>query len=98
MVNKIRKNRLLPADYIDLAASTSEDALNIVIDERKREFFGRGLRWFDQRRLNKDAQFAKTVTRVFNKVTYTLTPNSNLYTYPIGEKYIIFNPEIVPNP
>ena len=98
LVNKIRKNRLLPADYIDLAASTSEDALNIVIDERKREFFGRGLRWFDQRRLNKDAQFAKTVTRVFNKVTYTLTPNSNLYTYPIGEKYIIFNPEIVPNP
>jgi hypothetical protein len=98
MLNKLRKLRFLPADYADLTAATAAEALQLVVDERRREFFGSGLRWFDQRRLNKDPQFAKTVTRVFDGVTYTLEPNSNGYVFPLANILIAQNPEMEQNP
>lgn len=98
MLNTLRKRRFLPADYADLTATTAAEALQLVVDERRREFFGTGLRWFDQRRLNKDAQFAKTMTRVFNGTTYTLAPNSNGYVFPLANVLITQNPEMEQNP
>ena len=98
MVNTLRKKRLLAANYADLTAADANAALKIVVDEREREFTGRGFRWFDQKRLNYDANFAVTKSRVFKGTTYTLDPTSNRYVYPIGQKYILFNPEIQQNP
>jgi hypothetical protein len=72
--------------------------LQLVVDERRREFFGTGLRWYDLRRLNKDAQFAKTITRSYNGVTYTLAPNSNGYVFPLANVLIALNPEMEQNP
>ncbi|WP_345952820.1 RagB/SusD family nutrient uptake outer membrane protein [Mucilaginibacter sp. PAMB04168] len=97
-VNTLRKKRFKPAEYYDLAAANANAALHVVIDERQREFMGRGYRWFDQRRLSKDAGFISTVTRKFKDATYTLEPGSNRYTFPIAEKYILLNPEITQNP
>ncbi|MFL9484359.1 RagB/SusD family nutrient uptake outer membrane protein [Chitinophagaceae bacterium LWZ2-11] len=97
-LNTLRRNRYAPANYAAVTASSVNDALTLIVNERKKEFFGRGFVWFDQKRLNKDAAFAQTVSRVFQNTTYTLAPNGNLYVYPIGDKYIAFNPEIVQNP
>ncbi|QHS63625.1 RagB/SusD family nutrient uptake outer membrane protein [Chitinophaga agri] len=98
LLNTLREKRFAAADYTALQAGTAADALNSVVNERRREFFGTGLRWLDQKRLNKDAAFAATVTRRFKGVDYTLEPNSNRYVYPIGQKYILLNPEIEQNP
>lgn len=98
ILNKLRKFRFRPADYADLIASTADVALQLVIDERRREFFGTGLRWLDQRRLMKDAMFVKTQTRKFLNVTYTLEPNSNAYVFPLANILIAQNPEIEQNP
>ena len=99
ILNDFRKKRFNNATtYIDLTAGSADAALRLVIDERKREFVGRGYRWFDQRRLSKDAGFVSTVTRVFNGTTYTLAPGSNRYVYPIADKNITQNPEITQNP
>lgn len=98
LLNTLREKRFAAADYTALQAGTAADALNSVVNERRREFFGTGLRWLDQKRLNKDAAFAATVTRRFKGVDYTLEPNSNHYVYPIGQKYILLNPEIEQNP
>jgi len=98
MVNDLRKLRFSAADYADLTATDAADALRIVIEERRREFFGRGTRWFDQRRLNMDAFFAKPVTRTFDGNTYTLQPGSSGYTFPIAPILIAQNPEIEQNP
>lgn len=98
LLNTIRQKRFVTADYTALAAGTAAEALTLVVNERKREFFGTGLRWFDQKRLNRDAAFATTVTRRFKGVDYTLEPNSNRYIYPIGNKYILLNPELVQSP
>jgi hypothetical protein len=98
ILNTLRVKRFAATDYTDLPTGTAAEALASVVNERRREFFGTGLRWFDQKRLNKDAAFAATVTRTFKGLTYTLEPNSNRYVFPIGTKYILLNPEIEQNP
>ncbi len=98
LLNTLRKKRFTPADYADLPVTNSADALKLVIDERRRELMGRGFRWFDQRRLQKDQGFITTVTRAFKGTTFTLDPGSNRYVFAIADKYIQLNPEIEQNP
>lgn len=97
-VNKLRIKRFAQSDYTELVASSSDDALAKVIDERHREFFCRMLRWWDMRRLKDDVRFEETITRIFNGVTYTLKPSSNRYVFPIPTYQISLNPEMVQNP
>lgn len=96
--NALRQNRFTTATYTPLSASTANEALVQVIKERQREFFCRGLRWFDMRRLKNDPLFTQTVTRTFRGTTYTLEPNSNRYVFPISDYYRQFNPGITANP
>ncbi|MNK06751.1 SusD family protein [compost metagenome] len=97
-LNTLRRNRFKPTEYADLAASSAEQALRLVIEERTREFMGRGFRWYDQKRLSKDAGLVPTITRTYQGQTLSLAPNSPRYTFPIGGKYILLNPEITQNP
>ena len=98
LVNNLRVKRFTTANYVPLTAASANDALRIVVEEKRREFFGTGMRWFDQKRLNLDSDFATTKNRSLKGVSYTLQPNSNLYLYPIGDKYILLNPELQQNP
>jgi len=98
LVNNLRIKRFTTANYIPLTAANANDALRIVIEEKRREFFGTGMRWFDQKRLNLDSDFALIKNRTFKTVNYTLEANSNRYLYPIGDKYILLNPELEQNP
>lgn len=97
-VNKLRVKRFAPADYVEETATDADDALKKVIDERHREFFCRNLRWYDLRRLQNDPRFAKTITRQWNGVTYTLAPGSNHYVIQIPAYQRVLNPELEANP
>lgn len=98
LLNALREKRFTADTYADLTAATPEEALLLVLEERRRELMGTGLRWFDQKRLNLEPAFATTVTRTYLGQTYTLEPNSNRYVFPIATTYIRFNPEITQNP
>lgn len=93
-VNILRKKRFLVEDYIDLTATSADNALDLVIEERQREFIGTGKRWFDMRRFNLDSRLAKAYRRTFRNVEYTLDVNSNKFVYPVADYYLNFNPEI----
>ena len=69
--------------YTPMTASNATDALAKVLVERRKELLFRGLRWTDLRRLNKDPDYAVTLSRKVNNQTYTLPPNSSRYVYPI---------------
>lgn len=97
-VNNLRMKRFKQADFVSETASSANDALIKVINERRIEFFGTCLRWWDMRRLKDDPLFKRTYTRVFNDVTYTLEPNSNRYVFPIAEYLTRLSPELQPNP
>lgn len=98
LLNDLRKKRFKPADYVDLTASTVDEALKLVIDERRRELFGKGLRWFDMRRLDSDSRFRKTYTRANTAATYKLEAGSNIFVQQIPGKVMLLNPGILPNP
>jgi hypothetical protein len=98
IVNNLRIKRFTAANYVPLTAATSSDALRFVVEEKRKEFFGTGMRWFDQKRLNLDNDFAVAKNRTFKALDYTLLPNSNRYQYPVGDKYILLNPELEQSP
>ncbi len=76
--------------YTNISVSSAEEALAVILAERRKELVLRGVRWSDLRRLNRDPRFAQTFTRSFNSKTYSLEPNSYQYTFPIPEDIIQF--------
>ena len=104
-LNTLRVRRFRAADYVPLTTANARTPLQLVLDERRRELFCRGFRWFDQKRLNQDPAFAQTQTRtwlaptsVVPAGTYTLAPGAARYLFPIPPIPQRLNPEIVSNP
>lgn len=84
--------------YTSPPVSTVGEVLALVLAERRKELVMRGIRWVDLRRLNLDSRFAVALNRTVEGQTYILSPNSNLYTYPIPDNVISFNPGMPQNP
>jgi hypothetical protein len=100
IINTLRKKRFSAADYSELAASTADEALTKVLEERRRELAFKSIRWFDQKRLAAEPRFAKPISRtnLVSGANYTLAPNSNRYVYPIPAYNIQLNPALEQNP
>lgn len=61
LINKLRDNRI--KNNTDIVATDRNDALQKVLEERRRELAMSGMvRYIDLKRLNQESQFAKTVT------------------------------------
>ncbi|MDB5004409.1 MAG: RagB/SusD family nutrient uptake outer membrane protein [Mucilaginibacter sp.] len=66
--------------FVPLNATNAKNALDIILAERRKELVRRNnLRWTDLKRLNKDPNYAKTLTRTVHGQTYTLPPNDLRY-------------------
>ena len=90
LINKLRDNRI--KNNTDIVATDRNDALQKVLEERRRELAMSGMvRYIDLKRLNQESQFAKTVTHVTGEGTFRLEPNSPLYVLPIPAKVMRFN-------
>lgn len=96
-LNALLEKRWKAATFIPFDATTEDEALNVILSERRKELCFRGLRWTDLRRLNKDSRFAKTLRRYMNGQWYSLPPGDPRYTYPIPDDVIGFNPSMPQN-
>lgn len=81
-LNALLLTRWKKDTFVNFTAINKDDALAIVLRERRKELPLRGLRWLDLRRLNKEGANI-TLTRTLGSITYTLPPNSPLYVMPI---------------
>lgn len=88
LLNTLLLDRYAAGTFSPLAAENAEDALRLVLKERRKELLFRGIRWGDLKRLNLDPRFAKTLTRDIDGTLYTLEPGSNRYILPIPDKVI----------
>jgi len=87
-LNNLLVKRWVTGTFTPYTAINANDALQKILVERRKELICRGLRWLDLRRLNKDPQFAVTLTRTVNGQTYTLPPNDPRYAMPIPDNEI----------
>ncbi|MBQ3176146.1 MAG: RagB/SusD family nutrient uptake outer membrane protein, partial [Bacteroidales bacterium] len=110
-VNRLRAARMdksAPADVINLAASSQEDAVKKVLEERRREMpFAR--RFMDIRRLNSNEcsyddpgditktfyEYSLVNINVSSKKTYTLEKNSAMYACPLPETEFIASDYVI---
>lgn len=99
LVNQLRAVRITDATEAHLATPPSiKETMNIVIAERRKELLFGFNRFWDLRRLNLEPDYAKTVTHTFPlvnttvpQVTYTIPPNSRLYTVPFAQDVLKMN-------
>lgn len=87
-LNTLMINRWKDGAFVEFTAGSADEALTIILTERKKELLRRNTRWTDLRRLNKEPKFATTISRIINGTVITLEPNSYRYTFPIPDDII----------
>lgn len=75
------------SSYSPFQPSSQSEAIDIILNERRKELPFRGLRWMDLRRLNGEGRNI-VLRRVVNGMEYLLEPNSPKYIYPIPNDVI----------
>lgn len=73
--------------YVERTAQNQDEALAIILSERRKELLIRGLRWADVKRYNRDGANI-TLTRTVNGQKYVLPPNDPRYAIAIPEEII----------
>lgn len=91
LLNELLINRYVTGTFVSLTATDPDDALRVILLERRKELVQRGLRWSDLKRLNMEPDHAVTLTRELSGQVYTLPPNDPRYTMPIPEYVIRFS-------
>ncbi len=96
-LNALLEKRFTTGTFIPLTAGTSQEALTIILRERRKELLFRGLRWTDLRRLNAEGA-GITITRKLDGNTFSLLPDSKHYTFLIPPSVINYNPSMPQTP
>jgi len=80
-LNLLLSKRYASGTFVPYATNTP-GALALILTERRKELaFRSEIRWSDLRRLNSDAQFAKTLYRHIGSQVYTLPPGDKRYAF-----------------
>jgi starch-binding outer membrane protein, SusD/RagB family len=87
-INTLLQKRYKTGTFTDISVATADEALNIVLLQRRKEMAYRGMRWSDLRRLNKEPPRAVTLIRNVDGTDYILPPNDPRYTLLIPQAVI----------
>lgn len=68
--------------YVPITAATPKEALQSILQERRKELLFRGLRWVDIKRLNKEGAEIVLKRKIGDNI-YQLSPNENKYALPL---------------
>ncbi|MBE9597851.1 RagB/SusD family nutrient uptake outer membrane protein [Pedobacter sp. MC2016-24] len=86
-LNTLLVARWRAGTFVPFTASSKEEALSIILKERRKELLFRDIRWMDIKRLNKEGAEILLMRNVNNK-EYKLLPNDLRYALPIPEDVI----------
>lgn len=79
------RHRYRESSYIPFQQENDSDVLERILQERRKELVGRGMRWSDLRRLNRENGFESTLVRNALGNRYELLPNSPQYAFPFPD-------------
>jgi tetratricopeptide (TPR) repeat protein len=86
-LNTLLSNRYKAGTFIPYTTNNTNDVLNLILTERRKELVFRMLRFSDIKRLNRDGANI-TQKRIINGQVYTLPPNDPRYALPIPDNVI----------
>ena len=86
-LNQLLVTRWKIGTFVELTAANKEEALGIILNERRKELLLRGLRWPDVKRYNRDGANI-TLTRTVNGQQFVLPPNDSRFAIAIPEEII----------
>ncbi len=86
-LNTLLIKRWAAGTFIPVTADNVEEALSIILAERRKELVFRGRRWLDIKRLNKEGKNIVLMRNIHGK-TYTILPNDLRYALAIPETVI----------
>ena len=90
-INQLRDMRII--GNTPLSAGSNDAALQLVLEERRREFALMGItRLVDLKRLNRETRFAKTITHSCDGESWTLPANDPRYIMPVPLNVLDYNP------
>lgn len=91
LITRWNPNATVPAiPYQNITAMNSEEALDKVLLERRKELIWRCLRWTDLKRLNLEGRNITLVRNLSGNI-FTLEPNSPRYVFPIPDDEIVLS-------
>jgi tetratricopeptide (TPR) repeat protein len=85
VLNTVRKTRILPASYQDIATADKTTALNAIFRTKRNELINTLIPFADARRLNAEGVYPVSFTKTANGTTYTLKSDSHLWTMPFPQ-------------
>lgn len=81
-LNAVRRTRIQPDVYQPLEASSLADAIEKIRRTKDNELIFSIVPFADARRFNAEGTFARTLSKTWEGQTYTLRPDSHLWTMP----------------
>ncbi|MBE8723342.1 RagB/SusD family nutrient uptake outer membrane protein [Flavobacterium hungaricum] len=85
VLNTVRKTRILPASYQDIATADKTVALNAIYKTKANELINTLIPFADAKRLNAEGVYPVSFTKTANGTTYTLKSDSHLWTMPFPQ-------------
>jgi len=87
-LNTLLSKRYKPEYFEPLIADNSQEALSIILNERRKELVWRGFRWWDIKRLNVEGANIELKRTILSEA-YTLPPNDPRSVFPIPDDEIL---------
>jgi len=94
--NRLDRNAFSTQQSFDnavrLSASNNTEAIQLVVEERRRELMFQSLRWYDMKRYVELDEYNPTITRTVEGQTYSLKKGSDQWVVDISPDNKDFNP------
>ncbi|MEJ7693215.1 RagB/SusD family nutrient uptake outer membrane protein [Daejeonella sp.] len=90
LLNKLASKRYKQPGFVSFTPATDQEALDLVLAERRKELLFRNLRWGDINRLKSDPRYRTDIIKVSKGVSFSL-PADKYYIFPIPLKVIEFS-------
>lgn len=84
-LDAVRKTRILPEDYKPSSPKTLAEAISLIRRTKDNELIFSFVPFADARRFNHEKTYARTMTKEYDGKTYTLAPDSHLWTMPFPQ-------------
>lgn len=85
ILNKVRKMRILPTSYHDIATVDKTTAINAILKTKNNELILTIVPFADARRLNAEGVYKVSFSKQAGGTTYTLSSTSHLWTMPFPQ-------------